>query len=1211
LNRRTVFETALILLLVSALIFVFNVPVSRASGTVYIRADGSIDPSSANITSADNVTYTLIGNVNDSVVVQRANIGLDGAGYTIQGTGSGIGINVTSVSNVTIKNCIITNWRVGIYLDVGANNGIVRNNTIQGMSGAQGEDAVGIHLKSNYNRILNNTMLNVTGGIGATEGIGGTSAGIYLSSSSGNNLSSNIITDLTGGTGGVNGGNYRPGGSGGVSAGICLVSSPENAIALNSIAGLTGGIGGTAGWAEAGGSGGTAAGIYLSSSAGNNLTSNAIANLTGGTGGTGGWGGGGGSGGTSGGIYLVSSTANNLTSNTIANLRAGKGGTGGGDTGCGGSGGTSAGICLSNSTGNSLISSTMANLTGGTGGAGGGEYAAGGAEGTSAAIWIDTASYNNRIAPITTLGSHKILDISKSSTIEGKPILYFYNETSLEVSSFNITTNTAPILIGGSTATANYGKVGGSGGTSTGIAFVNTTSSIIENITISGFKGMPGGTAGYQSSGGCGGTMAGICLLNSIFNNLTSNTITYLEGRTGGTGQYLYGSGGAGGTAAGMYLSSSTGNNLVSNTMANLTGGAGGSSGRGGSGGFGGTSTGIYLSNSTTNSLTSNIMTGLRGGAGGGGTYGGSGGAGGTSAGIYVLNSTGNSLTANTIANLTAGTAGGGSKGGTGGTATGVCLYYSVGNNLTANTMASLAAGLGTSGGPSGTSAGMWLDIDSINNRLTNLVTQGSYKIPDTSKLNTIEGKSILYFYDEAFLKVFNFNVTTITAPILIGGSTATGTAGNPGGPGASGGISTGIALMNVTSSIIGNITISGFEGMPGGTGGYYGGSGGAGGIATGIYVSNSTENSLMLGTISNLKGGTGGIGALGGSSGSQGASCSLYLRQSNSVAIKENTVQTLDYGIYLDSSNYSIIYHNNFLGNASRISSWNSNSTWNIGYPSGGNYWSNYTGVDNYRGPYQNETGSDGIGDTPYQVDQFNKDNYPIMTQGPWVTDIAITNVTLSTTEAYAGQTIDINVTAKNWGDLYESFNVTVYCETTTIGTQEVTLLAPDTQTTLTFNWNTTDIGGGHYTVSTNASVVPEEINTTNNILTGGTIKVTSPVRIVEVVPCNQTGYLKDTFQQGTLAYFKVTLNSTALIPQNTLITVNLYDNDTITIGVASFKAPIMPGISTIIFGLPIPATATTGTATVYANAYTDWPSLGGFPHCPEMSATLEITEP
>jgi len=50
------------------------------------------------------------------------------------------------------------------------------------------------------------------------------------------------------------------------------------------------------------------------------------------------------------------------------------------------------------------------------------------------------------------------------------------------------------------------------------------------------------------------------------------------------------------------------------------------------------------------------------------------------------------------------------------------------------------------------------------------------------------------------------------------------------------------------------------------------------------------------------------------------------------------------------------------------------------------------------------------------------------------------------------------------------------------------------------------------------------------------------------------------------------------------------------------------MPGESVFILGLPIPSAAYTGSATVYANTFTDWPYFGGVPYGPEVSATFEI---
>ncbi len=73
--------------------------------------------------------------------------------------------------------------------------------------------------------------------------------------------------------------------------------------------------------------------------------------------------------------------------------------------------------------------------------------------------------------------------------------------------------------------------------------------------------------------------------------------------------------------------------------------------------------------------------------------------------------------------------------------------------------------------------------------------------------------------------------------------------------------------------------------------------------------------------------------------------------------------------------------YHNIISGPV--ISVDGPDSTWDNGYPSGGNYWSssNYRSPDLFSGPYQNITGGDGIGDNPYQVSGgTNIDHYPFM---------------------------------------------------------------------------------------------------------------------------------------------------------------------------------------------------------------------------------------
>jgi len=101
-----------------------------------------------------------------------------------------------------------------------------------------------------------------------------------------------------------------------------------------------------------------------------------------------------------------------------------------------------------------------------------------------------------------------------------------------------------------------------------------------------------------------------------------------------------------------------------------------------------------------------------------------------------------------------------------------------------------------------------------------------------------------------------------------------------------------------------------------------------------------------------------------------------------NNNVISGNNIIHNDYGIMLSSSN-NAIYHNTLVNNIQNAYDFCSN-IWDDDYPSGGNYWSDYTGGDYYHGPDQNLTGPDGIGDTPYPIpDGNNEDMYPLME--PW----------------------------------------------------------------------------------------------------------------------------------------------------------------------------------------------------------------------------------
>jgi len=107
-----------------------------------------------------------------------------------------------------------------------------------------------------------------------------------------------------------------------------------------------------------------------------------------------------------------------------------------------------------------------------------------------------------------------------------------------------------------------------------------------------------------------------------------------------------------------------------------------------------------------------------------------------------------------------------------------------------------------------------------------------------------------------------------------------------------------------------------------------------------------------------------------------------IRLASSHNCTVVENSVaNNKGTCIYLVLSNNNIIRHNNFVNNTKAyVEEKAHNNVWDDGYPSGGNYWSDYTGVDVKSGHCQNEAGKDGIGDTPYIINENNVDRYPLI---------------------------------------------------------------------------------------------------------------------------------------------------------------------------------------------------------------------------------------
>ena len=180
-------------------------------------------------------------------------------------------------------------------------------------------------------------------------------------------------------------------------------------------------------------------------------------------------------------------------------------------------------------------------------------------------------------------------------------------------------------------------------------------------------------------------------------------------------------------------------------------------------------------------------------------------------------------------------------------------------------------------------------------------------------------------------------------------------------------------------------------------------------------------------------------------------------------------------------SSANNLIYHNNFVGNPTQVyaSPEVYVNIWDNGYPSGGNYWSDYSDVD---------LNSDGIWDHPYVIDADNIDRYPLVKP---FRGLAITKAATSKTVIGQGFTLRINVTIINHGVDDEVSTINIYANTTVKASLTATLTNKNF-TKITLLWNTSGVVKGNYTITAEAAPIPGETDTMDNTMTDGWVIVT-----------------------------------------------------------------------------------------------------------------------
>jgi parallel beta-helix repeat protein len=208
-----------------------------------------------------------------------------------------------------------------------------------------------------------------------------------------------------------------------------------------------------------------------------------------------------------------------------------------------------------------------------------------------------------------------------------------------------------------------------------------------------------------------------------------------------------------------------------------------------------------------------------------------------------------------------------------------------------------------------------------------------------------------------------------------------------------------------------------------------------------GIQLSNSsTSNSIATNNVSSNKEG-------------------MFFFSSFQNTIFGNNITNNDIGAGFKTASNNMFRGNFFVDNVDQVYDVSESDTtitmstniWDFSYPVGGNYWSDYTGIDVKSGAGQNQTGSDGIGDTAYIINTKNKDSYPLMPYGSplgisivspqnktyTTTDIALDFAVSKTTswiryslDGQANVTITDSITLSNLAE--GAHSVTVYAQGT-----------------------------------------------------------------------------------------------------------------------------------------------------------------------------------
>ena len=207
---------------------------------------------------------------------------------------------------------------------------------------------------------------------------------------------------------------------------------------------------------------------------------------------------------------------------------------------------------------------------------------------------------------------------------------------------------------------------------------------------------------------------------------------------------------------------------------------------------------------------------------------------------------------------------------------------------------------------------------------------------------------------------------------------------------------------------------------------------------------------------------------------------------------------------------------------------------------------------------------------------------------------DLAVTEFGASSSSVPAGELVSLNATIRNKGIVDETFNVTVYRNSTAMDTRTDLTLDSEASTSVIFVWNTTGVAAGDYIMKAEVSVVPGENDTVNNVFDDGTVTI----QLVHDVAVTGVTVSPSSVSSGGTVSINVTVLNKGSATESVSVAVS-YDSTVIE---TKELADLAPGASRILtftwvtrdvapgsYTLSAAASAISGEISTEDNVYSD----------------------